>query len=148
MKHFYLFTLHHVLCPFPSNPLSQSLPLFPLSFPWVSSILADQVSAGNTDMMPHRSSSLLHPVTIISIPRRISITPLVILQHSSQSFRYPQWLAVVLGKHTNRPSRPHQHWIWPKPLAIQHVLPHNSSLLRCIRITESLCSSTIKFIFI
>ena len=49
---------------------------------------------------------------------------------------------------SNRPSRPHQHWIWPMPLAIQHVLPHNSSLLRCIRITESLCSSTIKFIFI
>jgi hypothetical protein len=72
---------------------------------------------GKTDMMPHRSSSLLYPITILSIPRRISITPLVILQHSSQLFRYPQWLAVVLGEHTNRPSRPHQHWIWPMPLA-------------------------------
>jgi hypothetical protein len=63
---------------------------------------------GNTDIIPQRSSSVL---TSKSIPSHRNIHVLIVLlalNCSGQWFWDPQWLLVILGKHTKRPSLPNQ----------------------------------------
>ena len=90
----------------------------------------------NTDIIPQRSSSVLTSGSIPSHRNIHVLIALLVLNCSGQLFWDPQLLSVILGKHTNRPSLPNQHWVRALPTTSQDILPHDHAFWRNIRINS------------
>ena len=96
----------------------------------------------------HRRSSVITAGSIITPRGSFIRAPLSILNYPRQLLWNPQRLAMILWKHTNRPSRPDQHRIGPMPSSTQNILPHDCAFVGCLGIGKPFCSSQIIFIFI
>jgi hypothetical protein len=104
------------------------------------------MSFRNTDIIPQCSSSVLNSGSIPS-HRNIHILIVPLARNcSGQTFWEP--LMVILGKHTNIPSLPNQHWGRALPTTSQDILPHDHAFWRNIRINVSLSCNMPLFIFI
>ena len=111
------------------------------------------VHGGNKSRIPlqkgaHRRSSVITAGSIITLRCSFDRAPLSILNYPRQSLWNPQRLAMILWKHTNRPSHPDQHRIGPMPSSTQKILPHDCAFVGCPGIGKLFHSSQIIFIFI
>ena len=96
----------------------------------------------------HHRPSVITAGSIITPRSSFIRAPLSILNYPRQLFQNPQWLAMILWKHTSKPSHSDQHRIGPLPSSTQNILPHDCAFVGCLGIGKPFCSSQVIFIFI
>ena len=108
----------------------------------------NSMGLGNTDKIPQRGSSVITTGSILNTRNIHAVPTPLILDCSGQPLQDPQRLSMILRKHTNRPSRPNQHWARALPTTSQDILPHDHAFWRNIRINVLLSCNMPLFIFI
>jgi hypothetical protein len=120
----------------------------PRSFPGLAAGPWGQRISNTPTKGAHHRSSVITTGSIITPRSSFIRAPPSILNYPCQSLWNPQRLAMILWKHTNKPSRPDQHRIGPMPSSTQNILSYDCAFVGCLGIGKPFRSSQIIFIFI